>query len=296
MRRLAFAVVTAVLALTSALGGATSSGGTSTRAPSKVAVIVLENRSYEQIIGNPHAPYLNSLARRGALATNYYAITHPSLPNYLALTTGGHTGINTDCANCQSESRSLVNQLDAEHISWRAYFENKPKQLTSPYVKGQAYNRHYNPFVYTESINARDAGSDSTDFRGLARDLSAGTLPQFSWIAPNIWHDGHTASLAAADRYAAQLVPRVLHALGPRGLLLVTWDEGRTADRSGAHGAGGGHVPLIALGPAARAGARVSVRANHYALLKTIESRFGLSHLGHARDASTPLLSRLFRS
>src|SRR3954451_4453471 len=77
----------------------------------RVAVLVLENRSYEQIIGNPSAPYLNKLARRGALATHYYAVTHPSLPNYLALTTGGHKGINGDCSACRSSGRSLASQL-----------------------------------------------------------------------------------------------------------------------------------------------------------------------------------------
>jgi hypothetical protein len=75
----------------------------------------------------------------------------------------------------------------------------------------------------------------------------------------------------------------------------VTWDEGKTSDTQGADGAGGGHVPLIALGPAARAGTRVATAANHYALLRTIEDRFGLPHLGDAGDSSTPSLTGLLR-
>jgi hypothetical protein len=261
----------------------------------RVAVIVLENRSYEQVIGNRHAPYLNSLARRGALATRYFAITHPSLPNYVALTTGGHVGVNHDCATCRAEGTSLVNELDGAGISWRAYFENRPRHVTGPYVRGAAYNRHYNPFVYTEALGASDLADDTTNFSRLWSDLSARKLPSFSWIAPNVWHDGHTAPLASADRFAARLVPRVLKALGPHGVLFLTWDEGRKTDLRGAHGLGGGHVALIALGPGARPGARVRIRANHYALLRTIEARLRLRPLGHARAASTPLLSGLLR-
>jgi hypothetical protein len=260
----------------------------------RIAVMVLENRSYEQIIGNPSTPYINSLARRGALATRYYAITHPSLPNYIAMTTGGHRGINTDCATCEAEGRSLVNQLDRARIGWRAYFESIPARVASPYKPGAAYNRHYNPFVYSE-LGRNDLASDVANFGRLSHDLTTGSLRRFSWIAPNVWHDGHTAKLAAADRFASRLVPRIVRALGPRGVLFLTWDEGQRSDTRGAHGQGGGRIPLIAVGPGARAGARVRVRANHYALLKTIEASLGLRALGHARGAGTPMLTGLLR-
>jgi hypothetical protein len=162
-------------------------------------------------------------------------------------------------------------------------------------VKGAPYNRHYNPFVYTETLGAADLSSDTLNFKQLSRDLNAHTLPRFSWIAPNIWHDGHTALLSAADSYASRLVPRVLNALGPHGVLYLTWDEGQKTDQRGAHGLGGGHVPLIALGPGAQAGARVHTLANHYALLKTIETTLRLRPLGHAAASATPVLSGLLR-
>jgi hypothetical protein len=132
-------------------------------------------------------------------------------------------------------------------------------------------------------------------FKALRRDLALGSLPRFTWIAPNVWHDGHSGTLRAVDRFAARTVPQVVRALGPHGVLLVTWDEGRRSDHSGAHGAGGGHVPLIALGPMARPGARLSLPANHYSLLKTIEMAFHVPLMGHARAASTPVLSGLLR-
>jgi phosphatidylinositol-3-phosphatase len=262
--------------------------------PSRVAVLVLENRSYDEVIGNPEAPYLNGLARRYALATDYYAIGHPSLPNYIALIGGSTFEIRSDCNGCDVEARSLVGQLDAAGLSWKAYFED----LTSnrrPGATTAAYTPHYNPFVYYEGIRSSALGrSRVVDFDELRRDLRRHTLPRFSWIAPGVRHDGHSSSLRAADRFASQLVPQILRALGPHGVLFVTWDEGARSDRSGVDGTrGGGHVALIAAGGDARRHTTTSIPANHYALLRTIESAFDLSPLGRSADA--PLLSGLLR-
>jgi hypothetical protein len=263
--------------------------------PGRVAVMVLENRSWDQIAGNPSAPYLNRLLGRGAVATHYYAITHPSLPNYIALTTGGHQSVNTDCTSCRSDAPSLATQLEAAHITWRAYFESIVNPLSTRLVPGGAYDPHYNPFAYTDGVRAPGPTADVTNFTTLRHDLRRKALPRFSWIAPNVWHDGHNVKLSTVDRFARRLVPKIVNALGPNGVLFVTWDEGKTSDTQGADGAGGGHVPLIALGPAARAGTRVATAANHYALLRTIEDRFGLSRLGDAGDSSTPSLTGLLR-
>jgi phosphatidylinositol-3-phosphatase len=262
--------------------------------PSRVAVLVLENRSYDEVIGNPKAPYLNALARRYALATDYYAIGHPSLPNYIALIGGSTYEIRSDCNGCDVEARSLVGQLDAAGLSWKAYFED----LTSNRRPGPgtaAYTPHYNPFVYYEGIRSSALGrSRVVDFDELRSDLRRRTLPRFSWIAPGVRHDGHSSSLRAADRFAAQLVPQILRALGPRGVLFVTWDEGARSDWSGVDGRrGGGHVALIAAGGDARRSATTSVPANHYALLCTIETAFDLPPLGRAAHA--PLLTGLLR-
>ena len=264
--------------------------------PSRVAVLVLENRSYDQVIGNPEAPYLNGLARRYALATNYYAIGHPSLPNYIALLGGSTFEIHGDCNVCDTEARSLVGQLDAAGLSWKAYFED----LTSnrrPGPRTASYDPHYNPFVYYEGIRSSALGrSRVVDFDELRSDLRRGTLPRFSWIAPGVLHDGHNGSLRAADRYASVLVPQILRALGPQGVLYVTWDEGARSDWSGVRGTrGGGHVALIAAGGDARRDVTSPIPANHYALLRTIEAGFGLPPLGHAADPATPLLSGLLK-
>jgi hypothetical protein len=263
----------------------------------RVAVIVLENRSYEEVIGSPHAPYLNALARRSALATGYHAITHPSLPNYIALTGGSVFGITRNCGNCDTAGPNIVGQLDKAGISWKAYFEELDSSGTPGSVT-QDYNPHYNPFVYYETVRGvpRDRAR-VVGFDNLRRDLAGGRVARFIWIAPGVHHDGHNSSLRAADRYASQLVPQVLRALGSNGALYLTWDEGRRSDRRGVRGRpGGGRVALIAAGSAARNQVSTPVVANHYALLRTLEAGFGLRALGNAGDKSTPLLRALLRA
>src|SRR5690242_17029195 len=157
MRRLAAAGIALVLALLAVHPPAGQGSGQPARRSTpprpvslnRIAVLVLENRSYENVFGNPAAPYLNRLARSGALATRYFAVTHPSLPNYVALTTGGHKTVNSDCAACRASGRSLAGQLEAAGISWRAYFESMRDRLSTQWASGAAYNPHYNPFAYT---------------------------------------------------------------------------------------------------------------------------------------------------
>jgi hypothetical protein len=261
--------------------------------PRRVALLVLENRSYEQVIGSPRAPYLNHLARTGALETRAYALAHPSLPNYIALT-GGHTyEIHHNCSTCDTEATNLVDQLNHAHISWRAYFQGIPS-VGSLAIRQGEYSAHYNPFTYYSRTRSRDLTQDRiVPFTRLGHDLAGRSLPRFSWIAPDLAHDWHNRSLRAADRYARQLVPRVLRALGPRGLLYVTWDEGRRSDTRGLHGHGGGRIALIAAGPLARHHAVSRRGVNQYALLRSLEAGFGLDALGDAGHPSTPLLTGL---
>jgi hypothetical protein len=263
--------------------------------PSRVAVLVLENRSYEQVIGSARAPYINRLAHRGALATRYFAIAHPSLPNYIALTGGSVFGIKRDCPVCDVKGRNIVGQLDSAGFTWKAYFEDiDSRSRPGPITKH--YNPYYNPFVFYETVRGVDSNRDRVvGFRRLDSDLKGGRIPDFAWLAPGIHHDGHNSSLRAADRYASRLVPRVLHALGPSGVLYLTWDEGTRRDRRGAPAPGGGRIALIAAGGGARPHARTAVRANHYALLRTLEAGFRLPPLGNAADESTPVLRGLLQ-
>jgi hypothetical protein len=268
-------------------------GGRAFPHPARVAVLVLENRSYEQVIGNASAPYINGLAHRGALSTSYYAVAHPSLPNYIALTGGSEFGITSDCTRCDVSARNLVGQLDATGRTWKAYFEELDSNREPGPITRQ-YNPHYNPFVYYETVRGVDRNRDRVvGFDSLRSDLKGGSVADFLWIAPGVRHDGHNSSLRAADLYASRLVPQVLKALGPRGVLYLTWDEGTPSDLRGMEGPGGGRIALIAAGGAARRHTRTAVRANHYALLRTLEAGFGLRALGMAGDTSTPVLRGL---
>ena len=261
--------------------------------PRKVALMILENRSYEQIIGNRAAPFLNRLARHNALETRTYAIAHPSLPNYIALTGGSPGEIHNDCASCDTEATNFVDQLDGANVSWRAYFQSIPA-TGSPTIRKGNYSAHYNPFTYFARTRARAINRDRiVSFTRLHRDLSGRGLPRFSWISPDLGHDGHNNSVASTDRYASRLIPRIRRALGPHGLLYVTWDEGKRSDHRGLVGVGGGRIPLIAAGPLARHHATSARRVNQYALLRSLEAGFGLNTLGNAGLHSTPLLTGL---
>jgi acid phosphatase len=255
----------------------------------RVAVLFLENHGYDQIIGSSQAPYLNRLARRGALATQYYAVAHPSVPNYLALTTGSTHGVTSDCNSCDASGPSLSGQLDAAHVPWRAYFESIPARGYEGRGAG-TYTKHYNPFAYSERSGDAGGRRHVVGFGSLRHDLRRGTLARFSWIAPNLAHDGHNGSVRASDRFAARLVPRIERALGPDGVLFVTWDEAQ-----GVTGPAGGRVALIATGPGARRAERSNAPADHYSLLATLESGLGLPRLGHAADAPVAPLTALLR-
>jgi hypothetical protein len=257
----------------------------------KVAVVFLENRSYGDVIGSPQAPYINGLARRGALATHYYAVAHPSLPNYLALTTGSTLDITSDCNSCDTERTTLATQLDHARIPWRAYFQAIPYAGYDGRGGGN-YTKHYNPFAYSERTADGPSGRRHVvSFARLRRDLATHRLPRFSWIAPDLANDGHNGSVGASDRYLSRVAPSVLRALGPRGVLFITWDEGH-----GVAGPAGGHIALIAAGRGARHAVRVATPSSHYALLATLESGLRLPALGHAADRATPLLSGLLQS
>jgi hypothetical protein len=259
----------------------------------RVAVLILENREYREVIGRRRSPYLTRLARRYALETRYFALGHPSMPNYLALTAGSTLDLHHDCNGCDFSQPNLLNQLDSAGIPWRAYFEGLPRSgyLGARYGR---YSTHLNPFAHYASLVHSADRSRVVSFHELASDLRGRRLPRFVWVAPNLCHDGHYCTVRRSNRYLSRLVPKLLRELGPRGVLFLTWDEGKT--HAGAHGArGGGHVALIAAGPAARRGVAVRTVATHYSLLKTIEAGLGLPALGRASSPSTPLLTGLVR-
>jgi hypothetical protein len=253
-------------------------------AGSHVFVIVLENREYGEVIGNPAAPYLNRLARRRLVATHYYAVSHPSLPNYLAMIGGSTFGIRSDCTACHATGANLATQLSSAGIGWRAYMEAMPSRCF-----GGAYFANYakkhNPFSYFPAITSNPSLCDRVvPGRELGRDLGRGSLAAFTWITPDLCNDGHDCSIGVSDRHLARLVPALLRHLGTDGFLLVTFDEGSTSAGccGGAHG---GRVATVIAGPDVRRRARLAKDYTHFSLLRTLEDHFGVAHLRKAADA-----------
>jgi hypothetical protein len=263
--------------------------------PAHIAVVVMENEEYGDIVGSRSTPYINRLARTYGLATQMYAIRHPSLPNYLALTGGSTHGIDSDCTDCTVPGSGLAGQLQAKGVSWKAYMEDMPSScFTGAGVGG--YAKKHDPFVYYTGVSGNPAlCSRVVPFRQLARDEASNSLPAFTWITPNLCHDMHDCGPAVGDRFLARTIPPLLHALGPRGLLVLTWDEGSSEDGC-CRLATGGHIATIVAGPLARAGARLRTPTDHYSVLQTIEDLLGLPRMAGAACVCTPSLAPLLRS
>jgi len=256
-----------------------------------IVVIVDENKPAGSVIGDPQAPYLTSLARTGALATAYSAITHPSLPNYLALTSGTTAGITTDCppgGSCLVTGPNLAEELDRAGRSWRMYAESMPSPCTT--ANTSLYAVKHNPFLYFPSVtgSASYCAAHDVPYSRFAGDLaSAATLPAFSFISPNLCNDMHDCSVAAGDAWLKANVPAILASPAfttQRSLLVVTFDEGDSSDNV---------VACVFAGPAARAHTVVGTPFTHYSLLRTIEEVWGLASMTGADDGAVGMRGML---
>jgi len=261
---------------------------------SHVVVIVMENKEASDVIGNTAAPYANKLAASYGLATQSYAISHPSLPNYLALTSGSTQGVTSDCTDCHVAARNIVDQLEAARTSWRAYLEDVPGRCFTGAGAG-GYAKKHNPFIYFDDIaNSPRRCHNLVGFAALAADLRAGRLPTYVWVSPNLCDDTHDCGVATGDRFLAHIVPAFLREIGPHGFVLITWDEGSSGAGCCGGAAAGGQVATIVAGPGVRRGARTAAPVDHYGVLGTIEGALGLAPLGGAADPRSGRLRSLF--
>lgn len=258
----------------------------------RIAVILMENEEYGQVIGSRSAPFINGLARQYSLAQAMYAVTHPSLPNYLALTGGSTFGIQSDCTSCSVQATSIVDQLQRAHVSWKAYMEDLPRPCFTGAGSGNYAKRH-DPFAYYTTItSSRASCAHIVPLGQLGADERSGSLPSFIWITPNLCHDMHDCSVSTGDGFLSTVVPSLLSSLGSGGVLFLTWDEG-SSDAGCCQFASGGRVATIVAGPGAKRGARLATQADHYSVLQTIEDMFGLPRLRNAACACTPSLKPL---
>ena len=232
-----------------------------------VFLIVMENRSLDRALA---MPYVSQLAARSAVATDYHAVARPSLPNYLALTSGSTWNI-TDNGYHPLPAGGIGSQLTAHGLPWRAYMEGMTGSCLSD---GGRYAVKHNPFAYYGG----GCPGNVVPLTALDADLASGE-PVFSWITPDLCHDGHDCGAQQSDDFLRRLVPRILDSPGWRqdGLLLITWDED--------DGSAGNRVLTLAVGPRLTA-RRTDRRYDHYSLLAAVEDRLGLSRLGNAAQAN----------
>ena len=266
---------------------------------SHVFLIVMENKERGQIVGNASAPYINSLRNTYAEAANYYGIRHPSLPNYLTLTSGHTFGISTDCNDCFQNAPNIVTQLEAAGRSWKSYQESMPSPCYIGDSPDLLYRQKHDPFIYYDDVRLDSTRCNKiVPFTEFATDLAANTVPDYVWITPNMCNDTHDCSIATGDNWLSTVVPQILAspAWQNNDVLFITFDEGTSTNGCCGFDPGGGQVVTLVISPRARQdGFASNVAYNHYSLLRTIEQAWGLPYLGHAGDATIQSMTDFFQ-
>ena len=242
--------------------------------------IILENHEYGSIIGNDRAPYVNALAARYGLATNYYATSHPSEPNYVALVAGSTLGVVSDGVY-HLQAPSLFSQLQAAGRTWRVYAQDDQTGCFTGTSAGGGsdgpgapgiYARKHNPAISFTSVAGSPAQCQNIaplrDF-----DPAAGV---FEMIVPNLTNDMHDGTIAQGDAFLRAFVPGIIASSAFRtgGVLFITFDEG--SSNAGSLGDGGGHVATLIIASDMTPGYRDRAYLDHWALLRTTEEVLGL--------------------
>ena len=243
--------------------------------PDHVVIVVEENHSLKSIIDSPDAPYINSLAREGALLTDYHGLFYPSQPNYIALFSGSNQGVtDSTIPRRQITAPSLGGQLVAAGLDFAGYSEDLPYTgYRGPAYKG--YVRRHNPWVNFADVPA----ADNLPLTRFPRPGNYDRLPTVSFVIPNVYHDMHhpEGTVRDADDWLRRhLDPYVQWARENNSLLVLTWDEDDHRE--------GNRIPTIIVGEGVNPGA-YSQPLDHYDVLRTIEDMYGLPALGNAARA-----------
>lgn len=247
-----------------------------------IVVIYMENHERSAIVNNSSAPYMNSLLSKGLNFTHYYGVTHPSLPNYLAIANGstnGKAGTDSISAGQLTATPTVWSQLSGAGVSWKVYEESMPSTCYGGTSSGE-YQLKHNPATPFHQVF-----SSSTLCNNVQPYHTGVPLAKFTFIAPNMCNDTHDCSVATGDNWLKANVPGMLAA---NALVIITYDEGSTsAGINGTSGGGNIYTVLVGNGIAART---ITSQYNHYSILARIESRFGLTKLNGANNvAQLPL-------
>jgi phosphatidylinositol-3-phosphatase len=284
----------------------------------RVMIIILENYHSERVDPRENGlgqlnPFLNGLAAENRLELNYFGVSHPSLPNYIAMIGGDFFGVRDNGESCfnpehqehcnRVDAINLVDQLEEADIAWEGLFESMP---SAGFLGGKfpndlkLYAQKHNPFVYFKNIAsdpARLAKLKPFDLSELKAELADPvSASRFIYIVPNQCHDQHgiggcepkAVALAAGDAFLTQIVPTIVDspAFTERSVLFIAWDDSKGNGACCGGRSGGGRIPLIAVTKHAMR-VRGTTPSNHYSLLATIEDGFGLPRIANARDAAT---------
>jgi hypothetical protein len=323
----ALAALVAISGLTVAGGdlpsaAASAQGGASPPRYDHVFMLTEENHGFDQIVGNPAAPTINNLAHAYGYASNYYGITHPSGPNYVATLGGGTFGVASDTPYWlfHVNAPNLMSQMDAAHKSWKGYFQGMPYAGYKGYCypvrcmgipdSDTLYIAKHNGMAYFNSVNSNPAEMAKMQPLGqLQKDLTSGTVPNFSYIMPDECHDMHGAPpvcvdsgspgdvhdkwlVSTADAFVADTISQItasrVWATG-NNAIVITFDEGDSGDNSGlgTKTGGGGRALTVVV---TNRGSQHVVDAtgyNHYSLLSGLQHAFGLGCLAATCDTST---------
>ncbi|HKT04880.1 MAG TPA: alkaline phosphatase family protein [Rugosimonospora sp.] len=273
MPRLAIALAASLAAVLTSGSGAARAAVAPAALPSfdHIVVVIEENHSFSEVIGDSSAPYLTSLADGGANMTQSFAVTHPSQPNYLALFSGSTQGTTSDSCPHTFSAENLGHQLIAAGLTFKGYSESMPSDGYTGCTSGR-YARKHNPWVNFTNVPA----SSNVRFSTFPTDYT--TLPKLSFVVPNLCDDMHDCSVSTGDSWLqTNLGAYATWAASHNSLLAVTFDE----DDSSASN----QIPTLFSGAHVATGAYAE-HITHYSVLRTLESLTGLACVGSSCSAS----------
>lgn len=259
-----------------------------------VWIITEENHSYESVIGSRYMPYYNYLANKYALATQYYANQHSSLPALMWLVAGQEVTTNNNTTSCYNVD-NVVRHLLYRGNTWKSYQEDLPYAGYTG-LSWANYVRRHNPLIDFTDVCAPSQKYNSMPYAQLATDMSNNATPNYAYITPNLQHDAHDGTRAQADDWLSQKVPKILarpeFQSGGDGLLFIVWDEGTLTDYrcSGSVATGcGGRIATLVIGPRVKRNYKSQVLYHHQNLLRTVCDALGFATCSGAGAFAQPM-------
>jgi acid phosphatase len=255
-----------------------------------VFIVVEENHDYTSVIGSAAMPYLNTLAQRYGLATQYYANTHPSIGNYFMMTVGKIITNNDGYSSVVTDD-NIIRELLAAGKTWKSYAEDLPSVGYTGGDQGNYARRHNTVALLSDVANDTAQRKNLVPFSQFAMDLANGSLPDYSMIVPNLCNDAHDCSESTADTWLkANIDPLIQSSTFKRdGLLIILFDE---AASDNSHG--GGRVVCVVVSPMAKPGFQSTTFYQHESVLRLTAKGLGLTVLPNAA-ATAPDMGEFFR-